>query len=90
MVLYKPVSDRVAQELGDRLGVDWSKVTLREWVAGLEVELEHGTVSADTDVTHDDARLTGMIALAHLREHPQYYTRLRAVEQGTGYMGHRI
>jgi hypothetical protein len=38
--------------------------------------LEHGTVSPVTDVTNDDSLLTGRIALAHLTELPDYYTRL--------------
>jgi hypothetical protein len=41
----------------------------------MDVELEHGTQDADTDVTGDDPLMTGKIALAHLRELPDYYTR---------------
>jgi hypothetical protein len=43
---------------------------------GLEVELEHGQRGPRTDVTHDDPILTAKIALAHLNEFPDYYTRL--------------
>jgi hypothetical protein len=45
------------------------------------VELEHGTVSPATDVTHDDELLTGKIALAHLNEIADYYKRLAAMEK---------
>jgi len=48
---------------------------------GIEVELEHGTRDPATDVTHDDPLLTGKIALAHLNELPDYYTRLALMEQ---------
>lgn len=48
---------------------------------GLLVELEHGAIHHDTDVTNDDPYLTGKIALAHLREFPDYYTRLAAMEK---------
>ena len=48
---------------------------------GLEVELEHGARDAQTNVTSDDALITGKIALAHLREFPDYYTRLSAMEK---------
>ena len=48
---------------------------------GIEVELEHGTRDPATDITHDDPLLTGKIALAHLNELPDYYTRLALMEQ---------
>ena len=47
---------------------------------GLEVELEHGAHDAETDVTHDDPILTARIAWAHLKELPDYYTRLAVME----------
>jgi len=46
----------------------------------MDVELEHGTRDPDTNVTGDDPFLTGKIALAHLRELPDYYTRLARME----------
>ena len=48
---------------------------------GLAVELEHGTQDPATNVTDDDETITGKIALAHLKEIPDYYTRLAAMEQ---------
>lgn len=66
-----------AKEIGDKIKVDWNKVDLREFQKGLHVELEHGRVDAQTDVTHDDLVKTGKIALIHLKERPQYYTRLK-------------
>ena len=48
---------------------------------GIEIELEHGSRDPATDVTHDDPLLTGKIALAHLNELPDYYTRLALMEQ---------
>jgi hypothetical protein len=47
---------------------------------GLHVELEHGRQDPATDVTHDDPIMTGKIALAHLNEYPDYYTRLAQME----------
>lgn len=49
--------------------------------AGMNVELEHGTRSPDLDVTGDDPVITVKIALAHLREFPDYYERLDAMER---------
>lgn len=48
---------------------------------GLNVELEHGRVDPFTDVTHNDLLQTGKIALAHLREFPDYYRRLKKMEK---------
>jgi hypothetical protein len=47
---------------------------------GLDVELEHGRQDPDTNVTNDDPITTGKIALAHLREFADYYTRLERME----------
>jgi hypothetical protein len=48
---------------------------------GMNVELEHGTRFPDLDVTGDDPVLTAKIALAHLREFPDYYERLALMER---------
>ena len=47
---------------------------------GLDVELEHGSRELSTNVTNDDEITTGKIALAHLNEFPDYYTRLQKME----------
>jgi hypothetical protein len=48
---------------------------------GMNVELEHGTRFPDLDVSGDDPVVTVKIALAHLREFPDYYERLAAMER---------
>jgi hypothetical protein len=70
-----------AERIGDALGVDWAKVRLDEFLAGLMVELEHGARDPKTNVTNDDEILTAKIALAHLEEYPDYYTRLAQLEK---------
>jgi len=72
-----------ALRIGTQLGIDWRLVDVEEFTAGLNVELEHGTRDPATNVTGDDPILTGKIALAHLRELPDYYTRLARIEEGT-------
>lgn len=47
----------------------------------MEIELEHGTANSLTNVTNDDLLTTGKIALAHLNEPPDYYTRLLKIEK---------
>jgi hypothetical protein len=69
-----------AREIGDRLGVDWSVIPLEEFRTGLGVEMEHGAHDPQTDVTGGDPILTGKIAWAHLKEFPDYYTRLARME----------
>ena len=69
-----------AKRIGESLGIDWSKFDVDQFLEGLRVELEHGTVSPLTNVTNDDETMTGKIALAHLNEYPDYYTRLSKME----------
>ena len=42
---------------------------------------QHGSHDPQTDVTGDDPSLTGKIALAHMKEFPDYYERLARMEQ---------
>jgi hypothetical protein len=71
-----------ARKIGEMIGVDWTSgdVVLEQFRQGLAVELEHGSRDPSTDVTHDDLITTGKIALAHLHEIRDYYTRLAAME----------
>lgn len=70
-----------AKQIGDALGIDWRAFGVEQFQTGLEVELEHGARDTQTNVTNDDALITGKIALAHLKEFPDYYTRLSAMEK---------
>ena len=69
-----------AMRVGEKLGLDWTKVDPEQFRRGLEVELEHGARDPETNVTDDDELLTGKIAWAHLKEFPDYYTRLDRME----------
>ena len=66
-----------------KLGVA-HEVDLEQLRIGMEVELEHGRREQLTNVTDDDPLLTAKIALAHLRELPDYYVRLAVMEAGQG------
>ena len=70
-----------AKEIGEKLGIDWSKFDVEQFRAGMDVELEHGRVDPHTNVSDDDPLTTGKIALAHLNEFPDYYTRLTEMEE---------
>ncbi len=69
-----------ARTIGMQLGIDWAKIDLEQFRRGLEVELEHGAIDPETNVTGDDPVLTGKIAWAHLKEIRDYYTRLDRLE----------
>ena len=75
-------TEEEARVIGQRIGVDWSAgdVDLEQFRMGLAIELEHGSQDPATNVTNDDETITGKIALAHLKEIPDYYTRLAAME----------
>ena len=70
-----------ARRVGDEIGVDWDRFDLEQFRFGMDVEYEHGSHDPQTDVTHDDPIVTGKIALAHLNEFPDYYTRLERMEE---------
>jgi len=81
MTTIKRFSTEEAKSVGESLGIDWSKFDIEQFRMGMDVELEHGLVDSATNVTNDDPLLTGKIALAHLNEFPDYYTRLYAMEE---------
>lgn len=56
------------------------KIPLQDFKRGLEVELEHGTMYADANITNNHPLLTGKIVIAHLKETMDYYPRLEVVE----------
>jgi len=80
MAEKRRISVEEARKIGTALGTDWSRIDLEQFRRGLEVELEHGARDPETNVTNDDLTLTGKIAWAHLKEFPDYYTRLDQLE----------
>ena len=70
-----------ARRVGDAIGVDWNRFDLEQFRAGMDVEYEHGSHDPQTDATGDDPIVTGKIALAHLKEFPDYYERLELMER---------
>jgi hypothetical protein len=71
-----------ARRVGEEIGIDWETAPfdVEQFRAGMDVELEHGSHDPATDVTGDDPITTGKIALAHLNEFADYYTRLERME----------
>lgn len=72
-----------ARRVGEQIGIDWGSAPfdVEQFRKGMDVELEHGVHDPGTNVTNDDPLVTGKIALAHLNEFPDYYTRLERMEE---------
>jgi hypothetical protein len=72
-----------ARQIGKEIGIDWTsaRFDVEQFRSGMDVELEHGRQDPATNVTDDDPVITGKIALAHLNEFPDYYSRLRQMER---------
>ena len=72
-----------ARRVGEEIGIDWATAPfdVEQFRIGMDVELEHGLHDPATNVTNDEPSVTGRIALAHLNEFPDYYTRLERMEE---------
>ena len=77
----KHFSTEEAKSIGEKWGLKWDKFDVEQFRSGMDVELEHGIRDPFTNVTNDDSLVTGKIALAHLNEFPDYYTRLEKMEK---------
>ena len=81
MTAKKHFTAEEAKMIGEQLGIDWTEFDVEQFRMGMDVELEHGLVDPATNVTDDDPLVTGKIALAHLNEFGDYYTRLEIMER---------
>ena len=79
----KSFTPEEARRIGAEIGIDWETAPfdVEEFRSGMDVELEHGLHDVLTNVTDDDPQVTAKIALAHLNEFPDYYTRLDRMEE---------
>jgi hypothetical protein len=63
-----------AVKIANKLNIKFDKFNIKEFLIGLNIELEHGTINPKTNITNDDLEMTAKIALAHLNEYPNYYS----------------
>jgi hypothetical protein len=72
-----------ARHFGSEIGIDWdvAPFDVEQFRIGMNVELEHGLHDPATNVSDDDPHMTARIALAHLNEFADYYTRLEQMEE---------
>jgi hypothetical protein len=82
MTARKGFTTEEARRIGEEIGIEWasSPFDVEQFRTGMDVELEHGLHDLLTNVTGDEPTVTGKIALAHLKEFPDYYTRLARME----------
>ena len=62
-------------EIANQLNIDFTKFSLSDFITGINIELEHGLVDPKTNVTNNNLLTTAKIALAHLKEFPNYYNK---------------
>ena len=82
MTAGKTFTSDEARRIGEEIGIEWasSPFDVEQFRMGMDVELEHGFHDVLTNVTGDEPTVTSKIALAHLKEFPDYYTRLARME----------
>jgi hypothetical protein len=69
-----------AEIIRAEVGSEALEISVEDFKLGLEVELEHGNIFPDANVTNNHPILTGKIVLAHLKEMLDYYARLEVAE----------
>ena len=74
------VSDEEASTVLKLVNTTNMEIEIDTFRQGLEVELEHGTIFEDANVTNNHPVLTGKIVLAHLKETMDYYRRVEVAE----------
>ena len=74
------VTPKEAKKILSLVNTEKMPIDLKEFKAGLEVELEHGTRFKDANVTNNHPVVTGKIVLAHLKESLDYYKLLDVAE----------
>ena len=79
--MNKKITLTEAKQIGNKLKINFDVIDPKEWQYAMQVELEHGTCNKRTNVTGNDLLKTGKIALSHLIEFSDYYTRLKKMEE---------
>jgi hypothetical protein len=75
------ISLQQAKEVGNKLFVDWKRVSPKTLAQGMSIELEHKDTLISLGVKDADMlKAVARIALDHLSETPHYYSKLKKVE----------
>ena len=70
--MYNLMDAKYASEV---LNINFNKFSIEDFLNGNNIELEHGLINPNTNVTNNDLILSAKIALAHLNEYPNYYNK---------------
>ena len=78
----KPFTAAEAKIIGDKLGIDWTKVDLKQFRMGMNAELVDGTYNLYTSFGGDDDPIKlGKAVRTHLNESPDYYIEWAQMEK---------
>lgn len=72
------------------LGINFDSFTVYDFLDGINIELEHGLINPNTNVTNNDLITTAKIALAHLNEFPNYYNREYGLKMFESYLKSKL
>ncbi len=67
------IDKNIAWEVAEILNLKFDKYNFEDFYIGLNIEMEHGLIDPNTNVTNDNLITTAKIALAHLNEYSDYY-----------------
>ena len=81
---------RDAYYAAKKLGITFDKFTIEEFLDGINIELEHGTINPLTNVTNNNLITTAKIALAHLNEFPNYYNKVYGLKNFENYLKSKL
>ena len=79
-----------ALSAANKLNIKFNKFTPIDLLTGINIELEHGKINKETNVTNDDLIITTKIALAHLNEFPNYYNKEYGLPMFEKYLQYRL
>ena len=79
-----------AFDVAEILDIKFDKFPPEDLLRGLNIELEHGLINKSTNVTNGDLLLTAKIALAHLKEFPDYYNKDYGLKMFEKYLKYKL
>ncbi len=65
----------LAWQIAKILNLKFDKYSFEDFYTGLNIEMEHGLIDPNTNVTNNNLIQTAKIALAHLNEYSDYYNK---------------
>lgn len=80
MLRYNIDTELVLQ-IAEKGNFDIQKLDIDDLIIGMKIELEHGRISPQTNITDDDPLMTFKIVMAHVNEYRDYYKALVIMEE---------